>query len=242
MRLVTKLTLAALALAVSACATKPAPPPAPISAAQFAAYSLANVTIDTDDATLIWPAAERDFARQKGISLPASSGAGGPDEQESDADRAKQAEYEAVIASDEAKAYYGTRIAPLMEASLMKRLAPEFTGSKPLNAIVDLEAFAVRSTGAKALGASEVVAGTIRFTELGSEVPIAESELLGGATASSSPAYYTGGGLAGFAISLAVSAAVNIALDSANDSHMVLADGYADKVALWLQLDPEPDE
>lgn len=122
---VVRFVLLAMLALVSACANQAPPPPAPISAEQFAAYRIANVTVDTSDANIIWPEAERDFAATKGLKQTSKSSAfGGRDaEQASDEDRAAFAAYDDAIKSEEALAYYRQRVAGVMTPYLTQALS-----------------------------------------------------------------------------------------------------------------------
>ena len=231
--------LAMVAL-VSACANQTPPPPPPISAEQFAAYRLADVTIDTSEAEISWPQAERDFAASKGIEIQSSSSSAfgeRADYQVSDDDRAAFTAYDDAIKSEEAREFYRQRVSDVMKPRFTEALAPAFTGDQPLNLTVALKQFTIRSSAAVAFGGDEGTAGSFIFAEPDSTEVIASSPELT-FVSQNGAVVPAAGGLAGLAISLAVSAAVNIASDAAVDSAEHISENYAQTSRTWLQLEP----
>lgn len=225
---------------VSACANQTPPPPAPISTEQFAMFQLADVTVDTSEANISWPQAEREFAASKGITQTSSSAVFGDKDDRgrtSDEDRAAFVAYENVIQSEEAKANYRQRVAAAIEPRLTQALAPAFTGETPLNLTVRLKEFVIRSSAAVALGGDEGISGSLEFAEIGGNESIATSPDLAYLSKNDAVVPATGG-LAGLAISIVASAAINVVSDAAVDSSDHLATNYAQSARSWLQLEP----
>lgn len=106
-----------------------------------------------------------------------------------------------------------------------------------MDVTVDLTGFVIRSSAAVAFGGDEGVAGPVAFTETNGGKPIATSPNIG-FVSKNDTMVPSAGGLAGLAVSLVVSAAINVASDAAVDSADHLSTNYAQSARKWLQLEP----
>lgn len=223
---------------MAGCATTETRPPAPISAEQFATYKIADVSVDTTDGELIWDSISTRYAASQGVRSSSNTSGSAPGDTPSDEDIAQDQRYQDFLKSDATKAEIAKEVEAVLKPRFEQAFSPAFTGEKAANLEIDVDSFVVRNTAAVALGGKEGAQVQLRITDAEDGRLLAESPMIAVAT---KPAggLYTGGGIAGIALSLAINAAINVATDAASNSSIKVAEGAANQArTAWLQLEP----